>query len=95
MKSRNYALLILIFPALLFSQDVALQQFAVGFNEPVDIKHAGDPRLFVVEQDGMIKVLDIFGNTNAIPFLDIDARVNSSGSERRFTWLSVRSKLRN
>lgn len=75
MKRKNYLLLVLLFPILSFSQDVALQQFATGFTEPVDIKHAGDSRLFIVEQDGIIKIVNSAGITNSTPFLDIDARV--------------------
>ena len=82
MKLRNYAVLVLFFPLLLFSQDVALQSFATGFTKPVDIKHAGDTRLFIVEQDGVIKILNSAGITNSTPFLDINARVRSSGSEQ-------------
>ncbi|EDP96182.1 PQQ-dependent sugar dehydrogenase [Kordia algicida OT-1] len=82
MKTSNYLLLALLFPFLLCSQNIDIQQFATGFSEPVDIKHANDSRLFVVEKDGVIKILDNQGNTNAIPFLDIDARVQSSGNEQ-------------
>jgi glucose/arabinose dehydrogenase len=46
---------------------------------PVDITHAGDSRLFVVEQAGVIKVLDGRGPsaTNKL-FMDISDRVTSS-----------------
>lgn len=30
---------------------------AAGFTEPVDIVHAGDDRLFIVERTGKIKIL--------------------------------------
>jgi glucose/arabinose dehydrogenase len=61
---------------------VQLQSFATGFVRPVDITHAGDERLFVVEQRGMIHVLDAQGQRLPTPFLDIRSRVNSSASER-------------
>ncbi len=82
MKLRNYVLLVLFSPILLFSQDVSLQSFATGFTKPVDIKHAGDSRLFIVEQDGVIKIVNSAGITNPTAFLDIDARVRSSGNEQ-------------
>jgi len=50
------------------------------FDAPVDITHAGDSRLFVVEQRGMIRVLEGRGPaaTNK-PFLDISSRVTYGG----------------
>jgi glucose/arabinose dehydrogenase len=53
-----------------------------GFNSPVDIKHCGDDRLFIVEQDGLIRIMSKSGTINATPFLDIDAKVQSSGNEQ-------------
>jgi glucose/arabinose dehydrogenase len=53
-----------------------------GFSEPVLVTHAGDGsgRLFVVEQDGLIKVIKN-GNTLATPFLNISGKL-SQGGER-------------
>lgn len=82
MKLRNYVLLVLLSPILLFAQDVSLQSFATGFSRPVDIKHANDSRLFIVEQDGVIKIVSSGGITNPTAFLDIDARVRSTGNEQ-------------
>lgn len=61
---------------------LTLQLVANGFSSPVDIAHAGDERLFIVEQDGLIRIVDTAGNILPIPFLDINARVGSSGSEQ-------------
>lgn len=61
---------------------IKLVQFATGFTRPVDITHCGDSRLFVVEQTGKIWILDSLGNRLPNPFLDIDARVNSTGNEQ-------------
>ncbi|WP_298514826.1 PQQ-dependent sugar dehydrogenase [uncultured Kordia sp.] len=82
MKRKLHLVLAILFPLVLCAQGVALQPFANGFSRPVDIKHANDSRLFIVEQDGVIKILDDQGNTNATPFLDIDARVRSTGNEQ-------------
>lgn len=82
MKLNNYVLLVLLCPILLFAQDVSLQSFATGFSRPVDIKHANDSRLFIVEQDGVIKIVSAGGITNPTAFLDIDARVRSTGNEQ-------------
>ena len=52
-----------------------------GLNDPVVITHAGDDRLFVVEQAGVIKILQSNGTAVITPFLDITSRVDSSSSE--------------
>jgi glucose/arabinose dehydrogenase len=58
------------------------QPFASGLSQPVDIVHAGDERLFILEKAGRIRILDAAGNLQAEPFLDIVDRVRSSGSEQ-------------
>ncbi|MDX2134540.1 MAG: PQQ-dependent sugar dehydrogenase [Saprospiraceae bacterium] len=68
--------------ALAAQPKLELQPFASGFERPVDIAHAGDNRLFIVEQDGFIWILDSLGNRSPKPFLDIDARVRSTGNEQ-------------
>lgn len=64
-----------------FAQDVDVEFFQNGFNDPVDLQNAGDDRLFVVEQDGLIKILHPNGDVNATPFLNISTLV-SGGSEQ-------------
>jgi glucose/arabinose dehydrogenase len=64
----------------IFSQ-ISLVNFATGFSAPVDIKNCGDDRLFVVEQRGIIKIVDTAGVVNALPFLNIQTRVKF-GSEQ-------------
>lgn len=61
---------------------VQLQTFATGFTRPVDIASAGDARLFIVEQAGIIHILDSLGQRLPTPFLDIRGRINSSANER-------------
>ncbi|MEM6686479.1 MAG: PQQ-dependent sugar dehydrogenase [Bacteroidota bacterium] len=82
MIKKVHLLFAVFFPVLLCAQAIGLLPFANGFTRPIDIQHANDSRLFIVEQDGVIKILDPQGNTNAIPFLDIDARVRSTGNEQ-------------
>ncbi len=60
---------------------IQLRLFASGFNRPVDIAHCGDSRLFVVEQRGLIWVLDSAGN-RLDTFLNISARVRATGNEQ-------------
>lgn len=73
-------LTLLSFPIL--SQTIALQSFATGFSSPTDIAHpANDSRLFVVEQGGLIRILNSDGTINATPFLNLSSLI-SNGSER-------------
>ena len=61
---------------------LAVEPFASGLIQPVDIAHAGDSRLFVVEQPGRIRIVQPDGIVLATPFLDIQDRVNDSGNEQ-------------
>ncbi|HEX2395540.1 MAG TPA: PQQ-dependent sugar dehydrogenase, partial [Bacteroidales bacterium] len=61
------------------TSDITLELFAQGLNKPVAIVHAGDSRLFVVEQEGTITVLDSAGNADSVKFLDISPRVVAGG----------------
>ncbi|MBL86168.1 MAG: hypothetical protein CMO82_05870 [Winogradskyella sp.] len=81
MKTTTTILCILCF-YFSFSQDIELESFSTGFNRPVNIKHAGDDRLFVVEQDGIIKIVNSDGSVEATNFLDIDTIVGSNGNEQ-------------
>jgi glucose/arabinose dehydrogenase len=55
--------------------------FATGINNPVCIANAGDSRLFVVDEQGYIRIVDSQGNVNPQPFLDIHARVKFGGEQ--------------
>lgn len=80
---------ILLFVALVFIQcdnhsqtmSIGIQNFASGFSSPVDIANCGDNRLFVVEQDGLIKILNPNGTTNTTPFLNITSLTNANGEQ--------------
>ncbi len=54
---------------------------AGGLQQPTAITHAGDDRLFVVEQIGRIRII-AGGQLLETPFLDITDRVGSAGSEQ-------------
>jgi len=62
---------------------ITLTSFASGFNQPVNIAHAGDGsgRIFVLEKVGVIKVVRN-GTVSAAPFLDISGLVQSAGGEQ-------------
>ncbi|MGD8857147.1 MAG: PQQ-dependent sugar dehydrogenase, partial [Chloroflexota bacterium] len=70
-------------PAPLESQvsEINLALVAGGFSRPLYITHAFDERLFVVEQDGQIKIITD-GQMVPQPFLDIRDRVGSSSLEQ-------------
>lgn len=75
-------LLFVIFAgSLLHAQTIALDLFAEGFTSPVEITNAGDSRLFVVQQNGQIKILNSDGTTNSTLFLNVSSLI-SSGGER-------------
>jgi len=63
------------------SQELQLQQFASGFSSPVEIAHAGDDRLFVVQQTGQIRIVNADGTVNPTNFLNLSS-VIASGGER-------------
>ncbi|MEY8759169.1 PQQ-dependent sugar dehydrogenase [Chryseobacterium tongliaoense] len=64
---------------ILNSQSINLEEFASGFTSPVEITNANDSRLFVVQQDGKIKILQPNGNVVPTSFLDISSKVNYGG----------------
>ena len=68
-----------LFFVLLQSQSLELVPYATGFTSAIDVTHAGDDRLFVVEQSGRIKIIDGTGTVLATPFLDISSLTNSGG----------------
>src|SRR5262245_40157540 len=51
-----------------------------GLNNPLYITHAGDDRLFIVEQPGRIRIAQQ-GRLLATPFLDITPLVRSGGEQ--------------
>lgn len=61
--------------------DINLVEYATGLNNPLSIAHAGDDRLFVVEREGYIQIVDSDGQINSSPFLDITGRVTSGGEQ--------------
>ncbi len=64
-----------------FSQDVDIELFKSGFSNPLNLQHANDDRLFVVEQGGKIKIIQSDGTVNTTPYLDLSGQI-SSGGER-------------
>lgn len=80
------------------SQSIGIELFATGLNKPVNIKHAGDDRLFVIEQDGRIRIITVEGNLLTTPFLDINSRVvdiGGIGDERGLLGLAFHPNYNN
>ncbi|HUP59926.1 MAG TPA: PQQ-dependent sugar dehydrogenase [Thermoanaerobaculia bacterium] len=71
---------LLIFTAATVADEIVLQPLVSGLIKPVAIAHAGDTRLFIVEQRGTIAVFD-GTSLLAAPFLDIRSLVRSGGEQ--------------
>ncbi|MEO0311995.1 MAG: hypothetical protein RIQ89_1652 [Bacteroidota bacterium] len=83
MKNFNTIVLLLLFLIGNNKSDgqIALTQIANGFVDPVDIQHCGDGRLFVVQQNGFIRIIDSTGAVLPTPFLNVTNKV-AYGGER-------------
>jgi len=77
----TFKILMLFVCNIMLSQTVAIQSFATGLSNPVEIANAGDARLFVVEQGGRIKILNTNGTVNTTPFLNIASLITSGGEQ--------------
>ncbi len=62
--------------------NIELILFAEGLDNPVDIVHAFDGRLFILEKAGYIRIARPDGSLESTPFLDISDRVTSTASEQ-------------
>lgn len=81
--------LFLSLPAALHAQpatDVELELVLTGMSATLDLKNAGDDRLFAVGQDGLIQVVtfDEAGEASLLPapFLDVSTLINTGGGEQ-------------
>ncbi|KPH13136.1 PQQ-dependent sugar dehydrogenase [Chryseobacterium sp. ERMR1:04] len=69
-----------IFSSLILnSQSIILEEFATGLTAPVEITNANDSRLFVVQQNGIIKIIQPNGTINATNFLNIGSKILYGG----------------
>jgi glucose/arabinose dehydrogenase len=59
-----------------------------GLSQPVDMADAGDGRVLIVEQGGLIRLF-LGGTLVDLPFLDIRDRVGSSGNEQGLLGLAL------
>src|SRR5688572_7385079 len=61
--------------------DISLIPWSNGFSSPVGIEHAGDERLFVVEQTGKIRVVYPDGKWKS-HFLNLSDKISTAGFEQ-------------
>ncbi|WP_326983043.1 PQQ-dependent sugar dehydrogenase [Chryseobacterium sp. MYb264] len=61
------------------AQSINLEEFATGLTAPVEITNANDSRLFVVQQNGMIKIIQPDGSINSANFLNISSKITYGG----------------
>ena len=76
---------------------LGVTQLTDSLTNPVAIANAGDgtPRLFVVEQEGIIRIYDLASDTLlATPFLDITNEVESGGDEQGLLGLAFHPDYR-
>jgi glucose/arabinose dehydrogenase len=69
---------------------ISLARVVAGLPRPIAVANAGDARLFVVDQAG--KILIVSGGAVTGTFLDISARVATTGSERGLLGLAFHPK---
>lgn len=61
------------------AQSITLEEFATGFTAPVEIVNANDTRMFVVQQNGIIKIVQPNGTVNPTNFLNISSKITYGG----------------
>lgn len=82
MKTKITYLLFALLSVNSFAQTIAIQQFAAGLSDPVEIVNAGDARLFIVQQSGAIRIANPDGTLKPTNFLTLTSATISSGGER-------------
>lgn len=77
----TFLILLSLIQEFSFSQ-MSITPFVNNVFRVTDINNCGDDRLFIAEQAGRIRIADLDGNLNPLPFLSITNRVNDSGGEQ-------------
>ncbi|WP_160138803.1 PQQ-dependent sugar dehydrogenase [Chryseobacterium sp. c4a] len=77
---KNLLFTLSIFSSLIVNaQSINLEEFATGLTSPVEITNANDNRLFVVQQNGIIKIIQPSGAINSANFLNISSKIVFNG----------------
>ncbi len=74
-------ILLFLYSGSFAQSDLRLCPVAEGLGRVVDIANCGDERLFVVDQEGIIRVIFADGRISLTPFLDISGKVRNSGEQ--------------
>jgi hypothetical protein len=61
--------------------------------QSVEITNANDSRLFVVQQNGIIKIIQPNGTINATNFLNISSKINFGGERGLLDWHFIPNTL--
>lgn len=94
MRKSISVFLLLFISCVTFAQEVSIELFKDGFSRPLNLQHANDDRLFIVEQGGKIKIIQADGTVNPTPFLDISGEI-SNGGERGLLGLAFHPNYTN
>ena len=94
MKKLLIAFLSVFISYYVSAQEVDVEFFKSGFITPLDLQHANDDRLFVVELGGRIKILHPDGTVNPQPFLDISGLI-TTGNEQGLLGLAFHPNYSN
>jgi len=81
MKKIYFFIAALTISTFVQAQEFTLELMTSQAGNIVNLAHAGDERMFIVQQSGQIKILNPDGSINATPFLNISSII-SSGGER-------------
>ena len=77
---KNLLFTLSIFSSLILNaQSINLEEFATGLTSPVEITNVNDSRIFVVQQNGMIKIIQPNGAINPTNFLNISSKILYGG----------------
>jgi glucose/arabinose dehydrogenase len=70
-----------LFSGFIMNAQLSLVPFVNNVSGVTDITNCGDDRLFIVEQQGRIRIADLSGNLLTRPFLNIDPLIVSGGEQ--------------
>tara|TARA_R110002074_G_scaffold104295_1_gene225187 strand:+ start:17283 stop:18641 length:1359 start_codon:yes stop_codon:yes gene_type:complete len=79
LKKISLFLIICIYCINIKAQNFTIELFSSGFDFPLDIQSAGDERLFIVEKEGLIKIVNSDGSVLPTPFIDLTTIIDSGG----------------
>lgn len=61
------------------AQSFIVDLFSEGFSSPLDIQSAGDDRIFIVEKNGVVKIINSDGTVRSEPFIDLTDNIDPAG----------------